>query len=411
MVENQLVFEAMEALAARKSVMDPITILGQLGSRVGRLPGGMAYLMALGGAVATAEGLPHYLAIVARGGAIRRLQGVCAQAATLVAEDAEEASKLLLEGQRLAAEIVRGRSRPGVDVGEVLPAVLEDLEQRAKNRGTLIGVSTGLSRLDYLTGGLQDEQLVVLAAQTSLGKTALACQMAVQAAVDRKIPVLYFSLEMSPKQLVERFLSRQARINSRDLRTGQIGYEDWKRLQSASGPLSEAPLTLSGQRQLPRLLAEARGFRVKHRGRILIVVDYLQLARAEAKSREREVAEVTGALKELASDLKCPVLAMSQLNRAAEDDDPTLKNLRESGSIEQDADSVFFLIGSREKTVTDARLNVAKQRNGELGDVPLTWIREHYMYTDEARPSRYANGGSGTRPYGWGPDSRLPDDG
>jgi replicative DNA helicase len=259
------------------------------------------------------------------------------------------------------------------------------------------GVPTGFNQLDNLTSGLQNSDLIILAARPSMGKTALALNIARNAAVDANIPVALFSLEMSKEQLSLRMLCSEARIDSSRLRGGFFSMEDWHRLTDAAGILSESPIYIDDSPSLTAMEIRAKARRLKMDKNIgLVIIDYLQLmqGRASAERRDIEISEISRALKSLAKELQLPVLALSQLNRMLEqrtDKRPRLSDLRESGALEQDADVVAFIYRDEvyNKEEDNPRRGVAeillsKQRNGPTGDVHLTFLNSFTRFENLA---------------------------
>jgi replicative DNA helicase len=252
------------------------------------------------------------------------------------------------------------------------------------------GISTGFKTLDDRLGGLQDSNMLVLAARPSLGKTSLALNIAQHAAVDKKIPVGVFSLETSREQLVYRLLSAQADVDGWKLHTGRLEEEDFQKLGEAMGELAEAPIFIDDTPALSvmEMRMRARRLQMEHKIRAL-VVDYMQLARSRnLENRVQEVSEISQGLKNMARELKIPVLAVSQLSRAVEARGaprPQLSDLRESGSIEQDADVVIFLYREDEEDRNNVRLFIAKHRNGPTGEIPLFFRGERTRFYEVAK--------------------------
>jgi len=254
----------------------------------------------------------------------------------------------------------------------------------------MLGVPSGFTDLDRLTAGFQKSDLIILAARPSMGKTALALNVSYNA----KLPVAFFSLEMSKEQLVRRYFASEGRINTSRLRTGNMGGDEWVRLQEVAGKLLDAPIYISDKPKPTSLEIRAQARRLKKRHGVgLVVVDYLQLMRdPKAKSREQEIARISGDLKAMAKELDVPVVALAQLNRDVEkrpNKRPVLADLRESGALEQDADVVIFIYrdevyrkDSLDKGIAEVR--VAKQRNGPTGLVKLVYLAEYTRFENYA---------------------------
>jgi replicative DNA helicase len=274
---------------------------------------------------------------------------------------------------------------------------IETLEEQQGNRSLVTGVPTGFTRLDNLTSGLQNSDLIILAARPSMGKTALALNIARNAAVDANIPVAIFSLEMSKEQLSLRMLCSEARIDSSRLRGGFFSMDDWHRLTDAAGILTESPIYIDDSPSLTAMEIRAKARRLKLDKNIgLIIIDYLQLmqGRSSAERRDLEISEISRGLKALAKELDLPVVALSQLNRMLEqrtDKRPRLSDLRESGALEQDADVVAFIyrdeVYNKEEDNPNrgtAEILLSKQRNGPTGDIHLTFLNTYTRFENPA---------------------------
>jgi replicative DNA helicase len=399
------IFEAMLAIGKRGQEVDAVLLWDELGARgqQRRLDGGTDYLLKLAHAVPTAENVGHYAAIVARKAAVRQLERHCLDIAANAETEPDRVSELVLGASKLVTEIAKGRRRPGVDLADIVVPLEQEFDARAQNKGRLVGLSWGLPSVDYATGGLVRGNLHIIAARTSLGKTAAACQVAITGALDRDIPCFYASLEMPASMLAERFFARVAQVDSTRLRTGDLDLECWHRITGARRRMGKpGRVVITRDRSLAAIMSQARAFRVEHPGQdILVVVDYLQLVRTaylKGRSREQEVAEVSSSLKELAGELDCPVLALCQFNRGpeAEDRDPKVSDIRESGAIENDADVILFIVRKREDKSGAAWFNIAKSRNGETGELEMRWNGPTYTFSE-------VQGEVGT------PDRRFPD--
>jgi replicative DNA helicase len=304
-------------------------------------------------------------------------------------------------------EIAERQMRGGVvALKSALGDTFTAIEKAQEREGTLSGVETGYGDLNYLTGGLQEADMVILAARPSVGKTAMALGIARNAAIKGNTPVLIFSLEMAVQQLCQRFLCAEARVNSHNMRSGRLSEEDWSRLVNWTGKLAEAPIFIDDTAGISVLELRAKSRRAKMEHDIgLIVIDYLQLMTSSERTdnREQQIASISRSLKGLAKELNVPVLACAQLSRAVElrtDKRPQLSDLRESGSIEQDADVVMFLhrpglyrdVDEEGNSLENkAEIIIGKQRNGPTGSVDLVWLPEYgrfedreYLYLDEA---------------------------
>jgi len=303
-------------------------------------------------------------------------------------------------------EITENKSQQAFyPISKIILGNIETLEENQGNRSLVTGVPTGFNQLDNLTSGFQNSDLIILAARPSMGKTALALNIARHAAVDANIPVAIFSLEMSKEQLSLRMLCSEARIDSSRLRGGFFSMEDWHRLTDAAGILSESPIYIDDSASLTAMEIRAKARRLKMDKNIgLIVIDYLQLmqGRASAERRDLEISEISRSLKALAKELKLPVLALSQLNRMLEqrtDKRPRLSDLRESGALEQDADVVAFIYRDEVYNKEDdnpsrgtAEILLSKQRNGPTGDVHLALLNSFTRFENLASEDAVAGG-------------------
>jgi len=358
--------------------------------------GGEAYLGEVIHSVAVAAHAAHYAAIVRDKAVLRALIHTTTEILRDAYDPTQECRGLLNQAEERVFAINDERSSDQVvSIHDVLVSAFAQIDRRME-QGAATGIPTGFADLDALTGGLHDAELVVLAARPSMGKTALATNIADYAAVESGVPTLFVSLEMSRLELAQRMLCGRGRIDGRKFRSGFLSGEDRKKLVEASGKLSKAPLFIDDtpSRTVTEIAACAR--RLKRRHNLgLVVVDYLQLIEADntRDPRQEQVARITRQLKHLARKLQVPLLCVAQLNRQAEaskETRPKLSHLRESGAIEQDADVVLFVHRdeyglTREEAqerdvVGKADLMIAKQRNGPVGDVKLRWFHEYTRF-------------------------------
>lgn len=313
---------------------------------------------------------------------------------------ANEPRELLSDAEQKIFAILEGRGGGEVsNISDILTEAMQRIDARMKHEHAIGGIETGFTDFDSLTGGLHDGELIILAARPSMGKTALALNIAEYATMQTQIPTLFISLEMSSVELADRMLCSIAEVNGQRLRNGTISNEDRKRLIDKAAELSSAPLYVddSPGRTVVEIAAAAR--RLKRRGGLgLIVIDYLQLIEPDNPKdpRQEQVAKIARRLKGLARELKVPVLCLAQLNRQAEvakENKPRLSHLRESGAIEQDADVVMFVHREeyyqtndedRERVAGQAELIIAKQRNGPIGDVRLMWRKDFTRFVNAA---------------------------
>jgi replicative DNA helicase len=406
---HRSVFEAIMSLIADNKPADVVTVAEALGS-LKKLDyvGGLAYLGALVENVPTAANIRRYAEIVHDRAVLRRLVtagGEIVEAAysplgRSVREILDHAETRVFE---IAEQGARGQ-QGFQELSPVLTQVIERIEllYSRENKSDVTGVPTGFTDLDRMTSGLQEGDLIVIAGRPSMGKTALALNIAEHIALSFRLPVAVFSMEMGATQLAMRLLGSVGRLDQHKLRTGQINEEDWGRLSEALGRLSDAKMHIDETPALNALELRARARRLarQYGGKLgAIVVDYLQLMQAVAQGENRatEISEISRSLKALAKELKVPVLALSQLNRGVEqrpDKRPMMADLRESGAIEQDADVIFFIYrdevynpDSPNKGV--AEIIIGKQRNGPIGKVELRFFGEYTRFDNLAIPGRY----------------------
>lgn len=339
--------------------------------------GGASYLADLVNKVPTAAHVEHYARIVKNLATKRNLMGSATRLVEMSFDDAVTSEELLdkAEGE-IFALTQRHLSQSFVAVKTALADSFDRLDELHKLDSSLRGIPTGFKDLDNTLAGLQRSNLVILAARPGVGKTSLALNIAQNAAVVDKVPVGFFSLEMSKEELVDRLLVSQADIDAWKLKTGKLSEDDFTKLSNAMGELAEAPLYIDDTPALSilEMRTKARRLQVEH-GLELVIVDYLQLARSRnLENRVQEISEVSMGLKNLARELKVPVLALSQLSRAVEQRGtrrPQLADLRESGSIEQDADVVMFLWKEEDESQENIVMDIAKHRNGALSSIKL----------------------------------------
>lgn len=395
-------YEVMRDMAEKGKPVDPLTFLEELSRRnLSETLGGQAFIAGFVDSVPTTANVEYHVRIVRDKSVHRRLIQVGAEIARLGYSEDRELEEVLDEAERAVFEISqRGSQVPYRRVSDVLGPTFRGIEEKFHSPDSSVtGVPSGFSDFERLTGGFQPGSLNIIAARPSMGKTALALDMAMYASVERGIPVLMFSLEMGSEQLVQRMLGSRARVNVHDLRTGMFHENSWKDLAQAAGDLSKAPFYIDDSSVLSTLEMRARSRRFKSQvmksGAGMIVVDYLQLMQFSRRieSKQQEVAEISRSLKAIARELEVPVIALSQLSRAVESRNekrPQLSDLRDSGAIEQDADLVVLLYrsgyyeSSPEESDTSADIIVAKHRNGPTGTIRLTFIKEHASFKNQA---------------------------
>lgn len=383
--EHQLIYSAMMALSEQQQPIDLVTIQNQL-KKDGALKkvGGPTYLSDLINTVPTSAYIEHYAHIVQDQYTKRRLIDLSSRMVEHAFDDKGDVKRLLDQAEGDIFSLAQEHHHQDfVELREVLAESFERLEELVKTGGHVRGLATGYKDLDNKLAGLQNSNLIVLAARPGIGKTTLALNMALSIATKEKSPVGFFSLEMSKEELVDRLLVGQADIDAWRLKTGKLSDDDYKRLTEAMGELSEAPIYIDDTPGISILEMRTKARRLKVEKNLkLLVVDYLQLADAGRRfdSRVQEVSFISQGLKNLARELKIPVIAISQLSRAVEQrgsKKPQLADLRESGAIEQDADVVMFLYheDDSEDLIDQSKrlikLSIAKHRNGPTGEIDL----------------------------------------
>ena len=410
------VFDAMADLSARDEPADTLTIAEEL-RRMGRLDaiGGTDYLFSLVNSVPTAAHIDYYGRIVEQHATLRRLIEVADEMTQTAYAAQDPVDEIVDRAERLVFGVARGRTQqPFTHLRPLLFEANERLEQLHDSDETITGMPTGFPRLNEITTGFQRGDMIIIAGRPSMGKTALALNIAVNLAADRSEAVALFSLEMSKSQLVQRMMCSEARVDANRLRSGRLredsadGENDWVKIARAVGRLGELPIFIDDTSDISvmEMRAKCRRLRAEH-GLALIVVDYLQLVRGSgrAENRTQEISAIARHLKGLARELDVPLMALSQLSRNVEHRDdkrPRLSDLRESGSIEAEADLVGMLYrpkyydhgsdgddGSNDPDwADDAELIIAKHRNGPTGVVPLVFLRRYARFESRAEGYR-----------------------
>ena len=393
--DHRLIYEAMLKLFEKRSPIDILTISEELEkSNHFESIGGATYLTTLVNSVPTASHVVHYAEIVSQKATLRRLISAGNRIAQLGFDEDQEMVTALDSAERSIFSVSQKYLKQNfIPLKEVLAESFERIDELHKNKGVLRGVPTGFRDLDNLLSGLQDSDLVIVAARPSMGKTAIVTNIAAHIAIKEKRAVAFFSLEMSRDQLADRLVSLESGIDSWKMRTGNLSDEDFARIGYAYGTLSEAPIYIDDSPSLNVMEIRSKCRRQQmERGLDLVIIDYLQLIMGSGRgndfNRVQEISEISRSLKTLARELNVPVVALSQLSRAVEarpDKRPMLSDLRESGSIEQDADVVMFIYrddyyykDTERKGVTE--LLVRKHRNGPVGDVELFFIPEQTKF-------------------------------
>jgi replicative DNA helicase len=400
---HQQIFEAIIDLFNANEPIDLISLSNRLKERgdIEKI-GGAAYLAELLETVPMAVNAEHYSRIVYGKACLRRLIEKSNAIAQLCFEDRGDVDEVIDFAESAIFEVSERKIKPAFShIGRIIETNIDALEERQGNKALITGVSTGYSELDHKTSGLQPSDLIILAARPSMGKTAFAMNIARNAAVDSGVAVAVFSLEMSKEQLSLRMLSSEARIDSSRMRSGFITPEEWNRITDGAGRLSEAPVYIDDTANLSVVEIRSKARRLKMNHDIgLVVIDYLQLmkSRGRLERRELEISEISRSLKGLAKELSLPVLALSQLNRMLEqraDKRPVLSDLRESGSLEQDADVVAFIyrdeVYNKDENNPNrgkAEIIISKQRNGPIGVVNLAFLNAYTRFETLAADGR-----------------------
>jgi len=403
--DHRRIYRHISKLIEGNKPADVLTVAEslQLGGELQGI-GGIAYLQSLSEGTPSAANIRLYAEIVRERAIMRRLARVGEEIADAsYTPNGREARQLLDEAEKKVfdiAEMGRKQGQGFLSMSSLLSEVMERLDELSKNPSAVTGVSTGFTDLDEKTSGMHEGDLIIVAGRPSMGKTAFALNIAEHVALSAGLPVFVFSMEMGGAQLAMRLLSSVAKVDQQRVRTGRLEARDWDSLNQALARLNEAPIQIDETPGLNALELRARARRMhrQYGGAGLIVVDYLQLmsAATSGENRATEISEISRSLKALAKELKCPVIALSQLNRSVEQRDikkPVMSDLRESGAIEQDADVILFLYRDEVYAKTPeekiqlagiAEVIIAKQRNGPIGTVPLTWVGKFTRYENAA---------------------------
>lgn len=376
--KNSVIFEAMLKLYEERSAIDVVTVTDQLKKlKELKTVGGTAYVAGLSTAVPTAAHVVEYAKIVKNLYVKRTLISLAAEMNELAFDESREVPDILDKAEQGIFALSHNQTNKGfIPLREALASSFERLDELQRNQGELRGVPTGYADLDRMLAGFQQSNLIILAARPGTGKTALSLNIAMHASVMHKKKVAFFSLEMSKEELVDRLLVSQADIDAWKLKTGRLTDQDFLKISDAMGVLAEAPIYIDDTPGMSILEMRTKSRRLaSDQGLDMVIVDYLQLAHGRTKdNRVQEVAEISQGLKNLARELRVPVLSLAQLSRAVEsrgEKVPQLSDLRESGSIEQDADVVMFLYRKDDDIREAVSLRVAKHRHGGVGDVEL----------------------------------------
>ena len=406
-LRHQTIFEAMVEMSEKHEAIDVITLHQSLKDKqLLEQVGGTEYLSRLPDVVPSSANLNYYLEIVQEKFLLRKMIRVCTDVVGRVYDHEGEVEGLLDEVERDVLRISESRVQAKtVTIKDLVKKAINTIEDYHQGQGTLTGIATGFIDLDRMTTGLHPGEMIVIAARPSVGKTSLAMNIAEYVAVDQKLPVGVFSLEMTADSLVLRMLCSRSRVNLRSVREGFLVERDFPKLTGSAGKLSSAPLFIDDSSGLSILQLRAKARRMfQQYGIKLFVIDYLQLLHSSSKradNRQQEIADISGGIKALAKELEVPVIVLSQLNREVEREKgrpPRLSDLRESGSIEQDADLVGLLYrptkqGEEEESANEqpsdalaVNLLIAKQRNGPAGeDIHLTFLKPYTRFESASK--------------------------
>ncbi|HHY99501.1 MAG TPA: replicative DNA helicase [Tissierellia bacterium] len=390
---NKEIYDSIKQIHMQNIPVDAVTVFEELKKR-GKIDyiGGFEYLATLTENIITSKSVEAYCNIIKEKATLRKLISVSQEIIEKSYKEDDDVQKIIELAEQRIFSVSQNRSiNTFSEIKEVLMTVFNQLEERAKSGGGITGLSTGYTDLDKMTSGLQKSDLILIAARPSMGKTALALNIAMNV-VKNGASVALFSLEMSKEQYVQRIISQESMVDSTKLRTGSLDDDDWTRIINTMSMISNCKIYIDDTPSvtLYEMMSKCRRLKIE-KGLDLIVVDYLQLMTdgRGTENRQQEISNISRGLKSLARELNCPVVALSQLTRAPEhrtDHRPVMADLRESGSIEQDADVVMMLYRdeyynkeeSEKKGITD--VIITKQRNGPVGTVELAWIGQYTKF-------------------------------
>ena len=392
---HRQIYGAMIGLYEKNTPVDQITLTEHLKQK-NKLAevGGLSYVAELADTIPTAANIEYYAKIVRQKAILRNLIASATGIVAKATSGEENIEDILDFSEKTIFQISEQQIKPSYyPLKSILQSTFKSIERLYEKKQLITGVPTGFADLDEKTSGFQPSDLIIIAGRPSMGKTAFCLNIAQYAATVEKVPTVIFSLEMSKEQLALRMLCSEARIDNHKLRSGHIAENEWGKLTMAAGRLSEASLFIDDTPGMSvfEMRAKARRLKAEH-GLGMIIIDYMQLmsgSKTRADSREQEISEISRSLKALAKELNVPVLALSQLNRRLEDrtdKKPQMSDLRESGAIEQDADVILFIYREEvyhrdsEEAKGKAEVIIGKQRNGPIGDIPLTFINEYTRF-------------------------------
>ena len=394
--DNKAVFAAIQQLYNKNEPIDIITVKAELIEQGNfERVGGIEYLAGLPERVPTTANVEKYIKIVEEKAMLRSLIQMANEFIALGYDESEEADSILSAAEKAVYDLSQKKNTKGyAALKDILVENFNKLEELYNQKGNVTGIPTGFIDFDKKTAGLHNSDLIILAARPAMGKSAFAVNIATNVAVRSKVPVVIFSLEMSKEQVVNRILCSEAMVDSNKVRTGKLDDSDWVKLATTVGTISEAPMYIDDSSDINIMQIRTKCRKLKAEKNIgLIVIDYLQLIQGTGKknaTRENEISEISRSLKILAKEIDVPVIALSQLSRGTEKREnkvPMLSDLRESGSIEQDADIVMFIHreGYYKPESEDrnlAQVILAKHRAGSIGEVNLTWMGDYTKFVN-----------------------------
>jgi len=405
-LRHQTIFNTLAVMYDTREAIDLITLQQRLkNSQLLDEVGGIAYLASLPDMVPSSANLSYYLEIVHEKFLLRKMIHTCTDVVARVYDYEGQVDALMDEVERDILRISESRVQNHTNtIKDLVKKAINTIEDFHQRQGLLTGVGTGFTDLDKMTSGFHPGEMIVIAARPSMGKTSLAMNIAEHVAIDLRIPVGVFSLEMTSESLVLRMLCSRSRVNLRNVRDGFLAERDFPKLTGAAGKLANSPLFIDDSSGLSILQMRAKARRMfQQYGIKLFVIDYLQLLHSTARraeNRQQEIADISSGIKALAKELSVPIIVLSQLNRELEREKnrkPRLSDLRESGAIEQDADVVGLLYkpssdddesgGASEQDAVPVNLLLAKQRNGPTGDVCLTFLKSYTRFESAAKVS------------------------
>ncbi len=398
---HKKIFQSIISLFNRGEAIDLLTLTEELRTH-GQLSeiGGSAYVSSLTSVVPTSANIEYYAKIVQENSIRRLMLRIASEMIASSHNDSLDSRAIIEEAERKVFEVTDSQQRGGYRAAnEIIPETIEAIEKLYHRKDSYTGIPSGFGELDNMTSGFQKSEFIIIGARPSVGKTALALTMASNMSIEKKVPVGFFTLEMSENALMMRLIASESRINSEKLRSGMLKTADFKSLTDAAGRIYDAPLYIDDTPNMKLLDLRAQARRMKSKEKVQVIfIDYIGLIEPESKinvPRHEQVAEISRSLKSLARELGIPIICLSQVGRQSEGKAPNLADLRESGSIEQDADVVMFLHRKREtdrdmdqsSKVTNVvtELIIAKQRNGPIGTIEIAFLPKYTRFENLSR--------------------------